>query len=134
MTKSLIFLLVTLLFCSGISDVQMGMSQHFDHLNPVREMELSYHDKATENKQLIICSVCKTILRKVIGYIGKTASKEKINQQLDKICEKIRIRGCKTFVQKYKNKLVTYLLSGDRAGTICIKLKMCKQMDIQTLQ
>ncbi|XP_052436046.1 antimicrobial peptide NK-lysin [Carassius gibelio] len=132
MTKSLIFLLATLLFCSGISHVQMGMSQHFDHLNPVREMEFGYHDKATENKQLIICNVCKMILGKVIGYIGKTASKEKINQQLDKICEKIRIRGCKNFLQKYKTKLVTYLLSGDKAGTICIKLQLCKQMDMQT--
>ncbi|XP_018970060.2 antimicrobial peptide NK-lysin [Cyprinus carpio] len=134
MTKLLIFLLATLLFCSGISNVQMGMSQHFDHPNPVREMEFSYHDKAMENKQMIICGVCKTILRKVITFIGKTASKEEINQKLDRICQKIRISGCQSFLQKYKNKVVNSLLSGDKAGTICIKLKLCKKMDMQTIQ
>ncbi|KAF4102212.1 antimicrobial peptide NK-lysin [Onychostoma macrolepis] len=133
MAKSLVFLLASLLFCSGISDVQMGMSQHFDHPNPAREMEFSYHDKAMENKQFIFCRACKTILRKVIQFVGKTVSKEEINRQLDRICGKIRIRGCKSFLQKYKNKLVIYLLSGDKAGTICIKLKLCKQMDMQTI-
>uniref|UniRef100_A0A9J8BXK2 Saposin B-type domain-containing protein n=1 Tax=Cyprinus carpio carpio TaxID=630221 RepID=A0A9J8BXK2_CYPCA len=112
----------------------MGMSQHFDHPNPVREMEFSYHDKATENKQIIICNVCKTILRKVIAFIGKTASKEEINQKLDRICQKIRISGCQSFLQKYKNKVVNSLISGDKAGTICIKLKLCKKMDMQTIQ
>ncbi|KAK2878786.1 hypothetical protein Q8A67_019577 [Cirrhinus molitorella] len=61
------------------------MSQHFDHPNPVWELELSYSDKAMENKQMIYCSACKTLLRKVIQYIGKTASKDEINRKLDTI-------------------------------------------------
>lgn len=113
--------------------------------------------------QMIICGVCKTILRKVITFIGKTASKvcktylytcwayyklnvfpcswfvlifsqEEINQKLDRICKKIRISGCQSFLQKYKNKVVNSLISGDKAGTICIKLKLCKKMDMQTIQ
>nr|QGA69872.1 NK-lysin antimicrobial peptide type 3 [Sinocrossocheilus bamaensis] len=111
----------------------MGISQRFGYLNPVRELELSYHDKATENKQMIYCDACKAILRRVIKYIGKTASKDEVNRQLDRICKRIRIRGCTRFLQKYKNKLVIALLSGDKASTICIKLKMCRRMYVQTI-
>ncbi|XP_052386590.1 prosaposin [Carassius gibelio] len=124
MTKSLVFLLASLVFCS---DVQMGTSQYFEHPNPVREMEFSYHDKATENKQIIYCSVCKAIVRKLISYIGKNANKEEVNRKLDNICTKIKIPGCSGFLRKYKNKLVTALLSGDKAATICVKLKLCKR-------
>ncbi|XP_043119303.1 uncharacterized protein LOC122362088 [Puntigrus tetrazona] len=134
MTKALVFLLASLLFCSAISDDQMGMSQHFDHPHPVREMEFIYHDKAIENKELILCGICKSILRKVIELIGKTANKEEINQKIDKICQKIRIPGCTNFVLKYKNKIVDALLSGNKAGSICLKIKLCKKTDMKTIQ
>uniref|UniRef100_A0A673KVV9 Saposin B-type domain-containing protein n=1 Tax=Sinocyclocheilus rhinocerous TaxID=307959 RepID=A0A673KVV9_9TELE len=74
--------------------------------------------------QIIYCPTCKAILRKLITYIGKTATKEGVNRLLDRICKKIRISGCTRFLQKYKNKLVIALLSGDKAGTICVKLKL----------
>ncbi|KAI2654341.1 hypothetical protein H4Q32_011042 [Labeo rohita] len=128
------FLLASLLLCSGISDVQMGMSQHFDHPNPVKELEFSYRDSATENKQIIKCNACKTILRTVIKYIGKTASKEEVNRQLDKVCKTIKIRGCARLLQKFKNKIISELLSGDKASTICINIKMCRRMYMQTIQ
>ncbi|XDV43210.1 hypothetical protein PO909_011727 [Leuciscus waleckii] len=133
--KSLVFLLGSLLLCSVISDVQMGLSQqHFDHLNPVREMEFSYHDKkATENKPLILCDSCKILVKKIIAYIGKHASKDKVDRQLGTICKKIKIPGCTKFVKKYKIKLINALISGGNERTICIKLNLCKPMYMQTM-
>ncbi|XP_067311613.1 uncharacterized protein [Pseudorasbora parva] len=132
--KALVFLLVillSLLLCTGISGVQMGMSPHFDHLNPVKEMEFSYRDnKATKSKQ-IFCGICKTVVKKAISYIGKTVTKDEVNRQIDTICKKIKIPGCVTFVNKYKIKLVNALLSGGNELTICIKLKLCKKMYMQ---
>ncbi|XP_052002084.1 antimicrobial peptide NK-lysin [Xyrauchen texanus] len=129
MTKfSFVYLLGALLLCSGISENQTVMA-HDDHQNPVKEKEFSQHDnKAMDDKQGVFCGVCKTIITKVLNSIGKAFSKNDIDQQLNTICEKTKIPFCKRFLQKYKTKLINALLSGDNNRTICIKLKLCKQM------
>ncbi|XP_051578710.1 antimicrobial peptide NK-lysin [Myxocyprinus asiaticus] len=128
MTKLSFFsLLGALLLCSGISDNQTGMS-HDDHQNPVKEKEFSQHDnKAMDDKQAAFCVVCKAIIRKVLNSIGKAFSKNDIDQQLNTVCRKMKIPGCRKFLQKYKTKLINALVSGDNYRTICVKLKLCKQ-------
>nr|XP_017207213.1 antimicrobial peptide NK-lysin-like [Danio rerio] len=81
-----------------------------------------------DNKMLAICVICKYVMRKVIVGVGKTVSKDEVNRQLNTICRKIRIPGCRNFVRKYRNKLINDLLAGARAHTICVHLKLCKNM------
>ncbi|XP_056333760.1 prosaposin [Danio aesculapii] len=125
MTKiALVFLLGSLLVCSGVSDVQMEILQQSDLLNPEQGLKFSDYD----NKLLVFCNICKNVMRKVIIAVGKTVSKDEINRQLDKICMKLRIPGCRRFVQKYKNALINALLAGNRAQATCVQLKLCKNM------
>ncbi|KAI7804490.1 uncharacterized protein LOC130560700 [Triplophysa rosa] len=119
---SCVFLIVALLFCSDISDIQIGMCQDID------QVLSQYGNQSMINNQAIFCGVCKSVVRKVIATVGKHISKDETGQKLDNICAKLKIPFCKRFVSKYRAKLIDALSAGGDGHAICFKLKLCKSV------
>ncbi|XP_067099948.1 non-pathogenic pore-forming peptide amoebapore A [Osmerus mordax] len=76
-----------------------------------------------------VCFVCKKIINSVKKLLGKSLSGANIGEKLDQYCAKkkdIFKRICRTLINKYKNKLIQFLLHKDTANSCCVKIKLCK--------
>ncbi|KAF7704786.1 uncharacterized protein LOC124390338 [Silurus meridionalis] len=78
------------------------------------------------------CNICKMILKKIFTSIGKQLSKDKIDTALNKVCQPLKVikAPCKSFIKKYKGKLVKAIMSAKNAPAACKQLTLCKKTSI----
>ncbi|XP_056867913.1 antimicrobial peptide NK-lysin-like [Takifugu flavidus] len=74
------------------------------------------------------CKVCKMIVTKVMKSLGNDHSREKIDNLLNRVCNKTGpLRSlCNKVLSRFKDKLASALEQGGQPREICVRLKLCK--------
>ncbi|KAM5141599.1 prosaposin [Mantella aurantiaca] len=77
------------------------------------------------------CEVCKMVMMYLDSILGQNATKEKIKEAIEKICNFLpesMLDQCHSLINTYEDLIIDLLLKEMDPNSVCVKMNLCKEV------